>query len=81
VHQRNGELTSGALADIVSLSRDHETMLCRSGDALLDSWIFGAPRAIDCVWSAGRRVISGGVHPLRERVARRYASVLNELMQ
>lgn len=81
VHQENGELKAGAMADIVSLSRDHETMLCRSGDALLDSWIFGAPRAIDCVWTAGRRVVSGGRHPLRERVAKRYVSALNDLMQ
>jgi formimidoylglutamate deiminase len=81
VGQKNGELTQGALADIVSLSRDHVTMLDRSGDALLDSWIFGAPQVIDCVWSAGRKVVSAGHHPLRERIAQRYAKVLRALLQ
>lgn len=80
VGQKNGELVEGALADIVSLSRDHSTLLNRSGDALLDSWIFGAPRIIDSVWSAGRRVVSQGRHPLRERIEQRYARTLSELM-
>jgi hypothetical protein len=55
--------------------------MCRAGDALLDSWIFGAPRIVDCVWSAGRRVVSGGRHLSRERIASRYAAALSNLMQ
>jgi formimidoylglutamate deiminase len=75
-----GSLSEGFIADIVSLSIDHPSMLCREGDALLDSWIFAGANAIDCVWSAGEKVVSDGRHRLREQVAGRYATVIRTLL-
>lgn len=72
-------LRAGAPADIVSLAVDHPGYAGRKEDALLDSWIFaGAP--VDCVWRAGRRVVSGGRHRAREMVRERYARVITRLL-
>jgi cytosine/adenosine deaminase-related metal-dependent hydrolase len=38
-------LTKGGFADIVSLDAEHVALASRSGDAILDSWIFGAGRS------------------------------------
>jgi formiminoglutamate deiminase len=45
-------LQEGAFADIVSLDIDHVALAGRSGDAVIDSWIFAGGRAplVDCVW-------------------------------
>jgi formimidoylglutamate deiminase len=75
-----GSIAEGRIADIVALTERHPSMLERRGDALLDSWIFAGAPAIDCVWSAGRKVVREGVHVERERVARRYAAALASLM-
>jgi cytosine/adenosine deaminase-related metal-dependent hydrolase len=75
----SGQLAPGFLADIVALSDAHPSMAHRRGDALLDSWIFAGAPVVDCVWSAGRKVVAGGSHLDRERIAQRYANVLREL--
>ena len=52
-------LAEGGFADIVSLDAEHVALAGRSGDAILDSWIFGAGRAlVDCVWARGRKVVT-----------------------
>ena len=71
----------GQSADIVSLDADHPALVERSGDALLDGWIFGANRpAVACVWRAGRQVVRGGAHHAREDVGRRYRRTLAKLL-
>jgi formimidoylglutamate deiminase len=77
---QTGLIAEGCIADIVALTERHPTMVERHGDALLDSWIFGGAPAIDCVWSAGWKVVCEGVHVERERVARRYAAALGTLV-
>ena len=77
----SGQLAPGHLADIVALSDRHESMLHRRGDACLDSWIFAGAPAVDTVWSAGRRVVSGGRHHDRERIAARFSTTLGELLR
>jgi formiminoglutamate deiminase len=77
----SGELRVGGPADIVSLRSDHPSLAARSGDAVLDSLIFAAPRgAIDGVWRAGKPQVSGGRHHAREAIAARYAKTLAELI-
>ncbi|HYZ48085.1 MAG TPA: formimidoylglutamate deiminase [Sphingomonas sp.] len=74
-------LAVGNGADIVSLNAEHPSLIGRSGDALLDGWIFGANRpAVDCVWRAGLNVVRGGVHLARGDVARRYRETLGKLL-
>ncbi|WP_022721238.1 formimidoylglutamate deiminase [Rhodopseudomonas sp. B29] len=75
-------LVQGAVADIVSLDADHLALAGRSGDALLDSWIFAASRAgvVDCVWTAGRKVVTNGRHHQRDAAEARFRRALHNLL-
>lgn len=73
-------LRPGASLDLVSLNVNDPALAGRRGDELLDTWIFSAGRSlVDCVWRAGRRVVSAGRHHERERLAARYAQALARL--
>src|SRR5215469_5319569 len=73
-------LAPGASLDLVTLAPAHPALLERQGDEILDSWVFAAGReAIDCVWRAGERLVSGGRHRDRERLIARYARALHRL--
>jgi cytosine/adenosine deaminase-related metal-dependent hydrolase len=75
-------LVEGAFADFVSLDAQSVTLAGRSGDAILDSWIFGSGRSpVDCVWARGRKVVQDGRHHGREAVAGRFRRVLEGLLQ
>jgi formimidoylglutamate deiminase len=75
-------LTEGAFADIVSLDADNVALAGRSGDAILDSWIFGAGRSlVDCVWARGSKLVSAGRHLGRQAVARRFRKTIEGLLQ
>ncbi len=70
-------LSVGAPADIVTLDAGRSVFSGRRGDALLDSWIFGAPSgSVASVWRAGRQVVKDGRHVARERVEARYRRAL-----
>ena len=78
--ERSG-LVEGADADIVSLDTAHESLACRRGDALLDSWVFAARgQVVDCVWRYGHKIVSGGRHVGRDAIATRYRAVLTGLL-
>ena len=50
-----------------ALMRSDVALAGRAGDAILDSWIFGAGRSlVDCVWARGRKVVKDGRHHARE---------------
>jgi formiminoglutamate deiminase len=73
-------LAAGASLDLVTLAPGHPALLERRDDEILDSWIFAAGReAVDCVWRAGERVVSGGRHRDRERLLARYVRALRRL--
>jgi formiminoglutamate deiminase len=74
-------LTSGSSADFLTLDESHPSLVGRSEDALLDSWIFaGGKSAVACVWRAGRKVVVAGQHVERDRLAHRYRAVLKRLL-
>jgi formimidoylglutamate deiminase len=74
-------LTEGGFADIVSLDAEHVALAGRSGDAILDSWIFGAGRSlVDCVWARGHKVVRDGRHHAREMIAQRFRQKLQGLL-
>jgi len=74
-------LTEGAFADIVSLDAGNVALAGRAGDAILDSWIFGAGRSlVDCVWARGRKVVKDGRHRNREQVALRFRQAIEGLL-
>ncbi|WP_426017250.1 formimidoylglutamate deiminase [Brevundimonas sp. DWR2-3-1b1] len=71
------DLSVGASADIVSLDTGGLAFAGRSGDALLDSWIFSAPTgSISSVWRAGREVVKNGRHIARDAIEARYRQAL-----
>jgi formiminoglutamate deiminase len=78
--QGESGLSAGAPLDLITLRATHPALLERQEDELLDSWIFAAGReAIDCVWRAGERVVSGGRHRERDALVARYAGALRRL--
>lgn len=75
-------LLPGAAANIVSLDADHPTLAQRSGDAILDSWIFaGAAALVDTVWCHGRRVVSRGRHVNRDAIESRYRDAVRAALR
>jgi formiminoglutamate deiminase len=74
-------LAAGESADLVSLDHDHPALTGRTGDALLDGWIFAARGgAVDCVWRNGRKLVRRGVHRGRDAIVERYRAALARLM-
>lgn len=74
-------LSVGASADIVSLDTRRVAFAGRSGDAVLDSWIFGAPTgSIRSVWRAGREVVKDGRHIARDGIEARYRKALSAVL-
>ena len=75
-----GAIAEGGPADFVSLNEQHPALICRSADALLDAWIFASSgHVVDCVWVAGRKVVSQGRHAAREHVAGGFVKAMKEL--
>jgi formiminoglutamate deiminase len=76
-----GGLAQGHVADIVSLDPENPMLADRSGDAILDSWIFGSRRSpVDCVWTSGRKVVTNGRHHQAESVAAGFRRRLGGLL-
>jgi formimidoylglutamate deiminase len=74
-------LTEGGFADIVSLDAGNVALAGRSGDAILDSWIFGAGHSlVDCVWARGHKVVRDGRHHARETIAQRFRQTMQRLL-
>jgi formimidoylglutamate deiminase len=76
-----GALESGRRADVVVLDAEHPALVERSGDALLDSWLFAGTRSVvRDVMAAGRWVVRDGHHPLEEDVLARYRHTMHRLV-
>jgi len=74
-------LAPGVAADIVSLDADSLVLAGRSGDTILDGWIFGSRRSpVDCVWTSGRKVVTNGRHHQAESVAAGFRRRLEGLL-
>jgi formimidoylglutamate deiminase len=77
----SGQIAEGCLADLIAVSTENEFLGGRDGDALLDSLLFSG-RGRTCVtdvWSAGRHMVRDGRHIHRDRIVRKFRSVLGEL--
>ncbi|WP_375783838.1 formimidoylglutamate deiminase [Bradyrhizobium sp. Pha-3] len=74
-------LAPGARADIVTLDASHPSLAGRSGDAILDGWLFAAGSdAIDCVWAGGDKLVAGGRHRLRDKARERFNASVRRLV-
>ena len=76
-----GGLAVGRSADIVALNPDHLAFAERQGDAVLDTWIFAAPKdAVASVWRRGERVVVAGAHVGRPAIEARYRRALAKVL-
>jgi formiminoglutamate deiminase len=74
-------LAVGAAADLVTLDPDHLALTDRSGDDILDAFIFaGGQNAIDCVWRHGTKLVSGGRYIARNRCSARFRTAMARLL-
>lgn len=75
-----GVIAPGRRADLISLSMDEPLLAGKQGDQILDTLVFAGIRPpIDDVYVAGRRVITGGRHPLAEESRKALRRVLGAL--
>ena len=71
----------GSAADIVALDTRGSVFEGRSGDAVLDSWVFGQPTgAVASVWRAGKQVVRDGRHIHRPLLEARYRQALAKVL-
>ena len=76
-----GAIAAGMPADLIVIDPDHPALYGRDGDAILDSWIFGASEPlVRHVMTAGRWVVRDGRHPTEERIAAAYCEAVAALM-
>jgi formiminoglutamate deiminase len=77
-----GGIQVGAPADLFSLDTNDVVFAGRTGDRVLDTFVFaGGDQHIDSVWRAGRRVVSKGRHVEREKIEARYRATLERLLR
>ncbi len=75
-----GKIEVGAWADLFSLRADGLELAGRTGDEILDAFVFsGGDRQIDDVWSAGRRVVRNGRHIGRDGIEANFKRTMKEL--
>ncbi|RWP37663.1 formimidoylglutamate deiminase [Mesorhizobium sp.] len=72
-------IAAGALADFISLDGKHPSFAGRTGDAVLDTWIFANGSKVDCVWVHGKKLVSSGRHARRDSIAERFRKVMTAL--
>ncbi|WP_022953279.1 formimidoylglutamate deiminase [Leucothrix mucor] len=76
----SGAIAVGKRADFIVLDTNHPLLCERSGDELLDSWIFsGNSNAVRDVCVGGKHVIQGGHHAQEAAIADRFKSTLKTL--
>jgi formiminoglutamate deiminase len=76
-----GAIAPGRTADIVILDDTHPVLAGRSGDAVLDSWVFAAgDRVVREVLAGGRRVVSNGRHVRRDALLGRFRDTMGRLL-
>jgi formiminoglutamate deiminase len=74
-------LDVGSAADIMTLDAGHAALVCRTGDALLDSYVFaGSGGIIGDVWRGGEKLVSNGRHLRKDGIMARYGKTLGRLL-
>ncbi|BCM19097.1 formimidoylglutamate deiminase [Mesorhizobium sp. J8] len=73
------QIAAGCPADLVSLDQSHPSLAGKTGDAILDAWVFANGSKVDCVWVHGRKQVNGGRHAKRDAIAARFRDVMTAL--
>ncbi len=75
-----GSIAKGKRADFVVLDMDHPILVGRSGDRLVDSYIFsGNSSQIQEVWIGGKRQVAGGRHIREQDTLDTYSHIIRGL--
>jgi formimidoylglutamate deiminase len=75
-----GGLAVGQVADLILLDGDHPLLAARSGDALLDAWVFaGNANLVRHVVVGGRIVVHDGHHAEEAAAAHSFVDTLRQL--
>lgn len=78
--RESGCIAPGLWADLLALDGAAVDLADKTGDTILDAWIFaGDDRMVLDVWAAGRHLVRGGRHIAHEAIARRYVETLHRL--
>jgi formimidoylglutamate deiminase len=75
----DGGLAEGAAANFVSLDPTHPSLAGKTGDAILDAWIFANGARVDNVWVRGKKLVEAGRHVRRDAIAKRFRKAMMEL--
>ena len=70
---------AGASADFISLDAAQPSLAGKSGDAILDAWIFANGTGVDCAWVRGRKLVEAGRHHRRDVIAAKFRETMLEL--
>jgi cytosine/adenosine deaminase-related metal-dependent hydrolase len=76
---RPAGIATGGAASFVSLDKSHPSLAGKSGDAILDAWVFANGKLVDSVWIGGRKLVSEGRHIHRDAIAERFRKVMMAL--
>jgi formimidoylglutamate deiminase len=77
-----GAIAPGRLADLVVLDTEHPALLGRSGDGVLDAWLFsGNSTPVRDVMVAGTWVVRDGRHHAQQAIAAAFARTVRRLAE
>jgi formimidoylglutamate deiminase len=75
-----GVIAPGYTADIIVLDEAHPVLAGRTGDDILDSWVFGAGDGmVREVFAGGSRVVAEGRHVRRDALLARFRAAMGRL--
>ncbi len=75
-----GAIQTGHCADLLALDKQALTLFGKTGDEVLDAYIFaGDDRLVSDVWSAGRHMVRQGRHIHRDSIIERYRKSLSSV--
>ena len=79
--RKAGDIAEGFRADWVVLDTKHPLLYGKTGDSLLDSWIFsGNVPVIRDVYVGGREVVSEGIHVEEDRIEEAFLQTMKRIL-
>lgn len=79
--RNTGSIEPGMWADLLSLDTGHPDFMNRTGDLILDGFLFSHDdRMVSNVWSAGRHLVHDGQHINRQSIMANYAKTMADLV-
>ena len=80
--RKTGAIAQEHWADLMTLDDDHVDLIARTGDTILDCFVFaGDDTMVGDVWSAGRHQVTGGLHIHHDAITARYKKAMSSLRE